>query len=297
MSNHSNSCVEPATCMARHAYCYQIQPRALHSELLIQTNDTMVAAFMYGLPLPHNRFAGVSRSARRSQTTSTQRRVIQCCASSVGPISARETAKTSDSKALTSRLRSEIVRITSDERGLFGTLSTEKEGLEALISEVEASSSTIQPTADSARAVAGTWRLLYTTMTIMGRRRVALAIATPRKPGFVNIAEITQQVLPGEDGNGRSISVVNFKFLTGGTGSFSLDADYFAVSNTRVDVTLREWTLEPQKVKDVLGANVDLLLEIFNPEGYLDIGYVDEELRIGRDHKGHIFVLEKVSDK
>lgn len=38
-----------------------------------------------------------------------------------------------------------------------------------------------------------------------------------------------------------------------------------------------------------------LLLSIFNPEGWLDITYVDGTLRCGRDDKGHLFVLERLA--
>ncbi|KAI3886669.1 hypothetical protein MKX03_036914 [Papaver bracteatum] len=41
--------------------------------------------------------------------------------------------------------------------------------------------------------------------------------------------------------------------------------------------------------------NYDLLLSIFNPEGWLDISYVDDTMRIGRDDKGNIFILERPS--
>ncbi len=42
-----------------------------------------------------------------------------------------------------------------------------------------------------------------------------------------------------------------------------------------------------------LQANYELLLSIFNPEGWLDTTYVDDRHRIGRDDKGNTFVLER----
>lgn len=44
---------------------------------------------------------------------------------------------------------------------------------------------------------------------------------------------------------------------------------------------------------NIFQKNYDMLLAIFNPEGWLEITYVDESLRIGRDDKANIFVLEK----
>lgn len=49
----------------------------------------------------------------------------------------------------------------------------------------------------------------------------------------------------------------------------------------------------PQKLQKVFESNFDLLLSIFNPEGYLDITYCDQDLRCGRDDKGNIFVLQR----
>lgn len=50
----------------------------------------------------------------------------------------------------------------------------------------------------------------------------------------------------------------------------------------------------PAKLQSLFDANFDLLLSIFNPEGHLDITYCDQDLRVGRDDKGHIFVLERL---
>lgn len=194
------------------------------------------------------------------------------------------------------KLRLEIERITGEERGLFGTPSSEQEYLQNLLAQLESTTPNATPTKQSAVATAGKWRLLYTTVTILGRRRVKLAIGNSRKPGFVRIEDITQEIIPADNGTGCSLNIVNFKFITGGTGCFSLDARYNVVSDTRVDVKLERWRLEPRKLMDMLGSNVELLLELFNPEGYLEIGYVDDALRIGRDHNGNVFVMEKVSE-
>lgn len=49
----------------------------------------------------------------------------------------------------------------------------------------------------------------------------------------------------------------------------------------------------PPQLQVLFKANYDLLLSIFNPEGYLDITYVDDELRVGRDDKGNLFLLQR----
>jgi hypothetical protein len=57
------------------------------------------------------------------------------------------------------------------------------------------------------------------------------------------------------------------------------------------------WFLQvPEKLQSLFQANYDLLLSIFNPEGWLDITYVDQDTRVGRDDKGNIFVLARAHD-
>jgi hypothetical protein len=51
---------------------------------------------------------------------------------------------------------------------------------------------------------------------------------------------------------------------------------------------------EPLPLEQLFKQNYDLLLSIFNPEGWLDITYVDQDMRVGRDDKGNIYVLERL---
>ena len=49
----------------------------------------------------------------------------------------------------------------------------------------------------------------------------------------------------------------------------------------------------PRQLQKLFEANYDLLLSIFNPDGWLEITFVDDALRAGRDDKGNIFLLER----
>ena len=49
----------------------------------------------------------------------------------------------------------------------------------------------------------------------------------------------------------------------------------------------------PGALEKLFAGNYDLLLSIFNPEGWLDISYVDDTHRVGRDDKGNVFYLER----
>ena len=92
------------------------------------------------------------------------------------------------------------------------------------------------------------------------------------------------------------MNVVNFDILVFGKykGSLTLEASYTVVGPQRVAITLEQATLVPEQFQQLFEKNYDLLLSIFNPEGFLDITYVDEQHRIGRDDKGHVYILEKV---
>jgi len=62
----------------------------------------------------------------------------------------------------------------------------------------------------------------------------------------------------------------------------------------RVDIKFENSTLVPEQLLSLFQKNYDLLLSIFNPEGWLDITYIDDTLRVGRDDKGNVFLLERV---
>lgn len=57
--------------------------------------------------------------------------------------------------------------------------------------------------------------------------------------------------------------------------------------------TLCDAAQVPDQLRQLFEKNYELLLSIFNPQGWLDITYVDSELRVGRDDKGNLFVLER----
>lgn len=167
----------------------------------------------------------------------------------------------------------------------------DREALNALIECAETENPTTVPTAENASAAAGSWRLVYTNLEILGRRRVRLAIGTPRKPGMVKLGDFVQTIDPKQS---ESRNVVDFKVLIGGGGTFTINAKYEVESDRRVRVKMTGNALEPSSLEKLLGESKALLTQIFDPTGYLDITYVDETLRIGRDDKGHVFVLEKM---
>lgn len=91
------------------------------------------------------------------------------------------------------------------------------------------------------------------------------------------------------------------KFSVTGFGKFAgqlvINAAYTPAEaphdGSRVDIRFLDATLTPQALEQLFRANYALLLSIFNPEGWLDVTYVDEEIRVGRDDKGNVFVVER----
>jgi hypothetical protein len=77
------------------------------------------------------------------------------------------------------------------------------------------------------------------------------------------------------------------------SGSLTIDATYEPVTAKRVAITFERASLVPKALQQLFEQNYDLLLSIFNPEGWLDITYIDEQHRIGRNDKGHVFYLQR----
>ncbi|XP_062225634.1 fibrillin protein 5 homolog isoform X3 [Phragmites australis] len=93
----------------------------------------------------------------------------------------------------------------------------------------------------------------------------------------------------------KAINVIKFsaRALKILSGQLTIEASYNVTTKTRVDIKLQSSTITPDQLMNIFQKNYDLLLAIFNPEGWLEITYVDESLRIGRDDKENIFVLER----
>jgi hypothetical protein len=139
--------------------------------------------------------------------------------------------------------------------------------------------------------VAGDWRLLYTTITIAGVRKTRLGLRE-----FVKLGAFAQRIDPASR---EAVNEISFSVSGLGAaldGSLTVRATYEPLSGERVAIAFAGSTLQPSRLEAIFRANYDLLLSIFNPDGWLDVTYVDEEMRVGRDDKGHLFVLERWRD-
>ncbi|XP_020583153.1 probable plastid-lipid-associated protein 7, chloroplastic isoform X2 [Phalaenopsis equestris] len=162
---------------------------------------------------------------------------------------------------------------------------------EELVEQLELRNPTPKPTDHLLYKVNGSWKLIYSTITILGSKRTKLGLRD-----FISLGDLYQTIdVPKE----RAINVINFsaKGLKLLTGQLTIEASYKIASKTRVIIKLETSSITPKQLMNLFQKNYDLLIDIFNPAGWLDITYVDDSLRIGRNDKGAIFVLERAAEQ
>ncbi|EFJ48670.1 hypothetical protein VOLCADRAFT_45589, partial [Volvox carteri f. nagariensis] len=152
------------------------------------------------------------------------------------------------------------------DRGIFGVPAAKKARILALISELEKHNTQTAPTANL-EAVAGDWRLLYSTITITGAKRTKLGLRE-----FVQLGAFIQHI---DTANNLAVNRIEFSVsgFSSLRGFLTIRANYNVVSERRVGITYLDSTLVPTQLQKIFEANLDLLLSIFNPEGYLDLTY------------------------
>ncbi|OIW18181.1 hypothetical protein TanjilG_31301 [Lupinus angustifolius] len=175
-------------------------------------------------------------------------------------------------------------------RGIFGIPSAKKIEIENLVKLLESQNPTPNPTLELEK-VAGCWRLVYSTISILGSKRTKLGLRD-----FISLDEFFQNI---DIAKSKAVNVIKFSAMGLNllSGKLSIEASFKIASTTRVDINSENSTITPDQLMNVFRKNYDLLLGIFNPEGWLEITYVDESMRIGRDDKGNIFVLERFEDR
>ncbi|XP_048557459.1 fibrillin protein 5 homolog [Triticum urartu] len=173
------------------------------------------------------------------------------------------------------------------DRGIFGITSAKRSEIHALVELLESRNPTPNPTDKLHDKVDGCWRLIYSTISILGKRRTKLGLRD-----FISLGDFFQIIDVKEE---KAVSVIKFsaRALKIFSGQLAIEASYTITTKTRVGIKLESSTITPDQLMNIFQKNYDMLLAIFNPEGWLEITYVDESLRIGRDDKANIFVLEK----
>ncbi|KAE8720412.1 putative plastid-lipid-associated protein 7 [Hibiscus syriacus] len=211
-----------------------------------------------------------------------------------------------------SHLKSQLLQqLQGINRGIFGVASSKKSDIEALVKLLESQNPTPDPTLNLEK-VGGCWKLVYSSITILGSKRTMLGLRD-----FITLGEFFQTI---DIQKSKAVNVIKFnarglKLLN---GKLTIEASFEIASKSflsffhechkiqktmimmflfgilqRVDIRYDNSTITPDQLMNVFPKNYDLLLGIFNPEGWLEITYVDDTMRIGRDDKGNLFILQR----
>jgi hypothetical protein len=183
--------------------------------------------------------------------------------------------------------------IAGKNRGLLASVS-QKQAILSAISQLEDRNPTPRPL-EASHLLDGDWRLIYTTSRgILGIDQFPL----------LRLGAVYQSVRISEAKIFNIAEVYGVPFLE---GIVSVAARFKPVSAQRVDVKFERSILALQRLvgyqtpetfisqlesQQTLAA-IDLDLTQRDQQGWLDITYLDEDLRIGRGNEGSVFVLTK----
>lgn len=184
--------------------------------------------------------------------------------------------------------------IAGKNRGILATES-DKLAILAAIARLEDQNPTPRPV-EAAEKLEGVWRLLYTTSQgLLGFDRFPLV-----KPG-----QIYQAIRAKEARVYNIAEVYGLPFLE---GLVSVAARFEPVSDRRVQVRFERSIIGLQRliryespsllISQIEAGQkftaIDTPIDSRNQQGWLDITYLDDDLRIGRGNEGSLFVLAKV---
>ena len=219
--------------------------------------------------------------------------------------------------------------IASKNRGLSASES-DRQMIASVIARVEDLNPTPAPLS-APELLAGDWRLLYTTsQDLLGIDRFPLAqlgniyqCVRPKRSRIYNIAEVKSLPFcealvsvvatfePAQAENGEPAQAENGEPAQETIGSVQAEAgESTRLSNRRVNVRFSRGVLGLQRVlgyqspaqhvekletneKLSLLQGLDFAINSDRQQGWLEITYLDEDLRIGRGNQGSLFVLTK----
>ncbi|NEN93982.1 MAG: fibrillin [Okeania sp. SIO3H1] len=187
-----------------------------------------------------------------------------------------------------------IETLTGKNRGLLAS-KNDQQVILAAIAQVEDYNPNPCPL-EAKELLNGNWRLLYTTSQELLR-----IDSFP----FLKLGEIYQCIRVQDTAVYNVAEVSGLPFLE---GIVSVVAQFEAVSEKRVNVKFNRSILGLQSLIGYQSPNkliaeiesgkkftaVDFNIQNREQKGWLDITYLDEDLRIGRGNQGNVFVLTKV---
>ncbi len=183
--------------------------------------------------------------------------------------------------------------IAGKNRGLLAT-ETDKQAILAAIATLEDLNPTPHPL-ESSHLLDGNWRLLYTTSKELLRLD---------KLPFYKLGQIYQCIRVENQRVYNIAEIYGLPFLEGLIG---VTANFEPVSNRRIKVNFERSIIglqsliryqSPNKFIQQIEASckftaIDFTVKSSERPGWLDITYIDNDLRIGRGNQGSVFVLVK----
>lgn len=183
--------------------------------------------------------------------------------------------------------------IAGKNRGLLAT-ETDKLAVLAAVAQLEDRNPTPRPV-EAAELLDGNWRLLYTTSRgLLGIDQLPL----------VKLGQIYQCIRVKDAKVYNIAEVYGLPYLE---GIVSVAATFEPVSERRVQVKFNRSIIgaqrlinyqSPEDLIEQIEAGkkfiaIDFPIDSREQQGWLDITYLDEDLRIGRGNEGSVFVLTK----
>ncbi|MEM9002518.1 MAG: PAP/fibrillin family protein [Cyanobacteria bacterium P01_F01_bin.86] len=188
--------------------------------------------------------------------------------------------------------------IAATNRGLLVS-KTDQQSIQALAARLEDRTPTPHPL-EAKEQLEGIWQLLYTTsQELLGIDRTPL----------YRLGQIYQCIYVAEQRIYNIAEVVGLPYLE---GLVSVAARFEAVSQKRVNVGFERGVLGFQRIlgyktpkaflqtlqmqeKLPLWQGIDFRINRDRQSGWLEVTYLDDDLRIGRGNQGSLFVLRKVT--
>lgn len=183
--------------------------------------------------------------------------------------------------------------VAGKNRGLLATES-QKQAILAAIAQLEDRNPTPKPV-EAIDLLEGDWRLVYTTSRgILGLDQVPL----------LKLGQVYQSIRAAQ---ARVYNIAEVYGLPLLEGIVSVAASFAPVSDRRVNVTFERSILGLQRLIDYQTPQefiaqietggkfraIDFAITNREQRGWLDITYLDQDLRIGRGNEGSVFVLTK----
>lgn len=187
--------------------------------------------------------------------------------------------------------------IASTNRGLLAS-NTDRQAIQSLATRLEDRTPYPNPL-EAKEQLNGIWRLLYTTsQELLGIDNIP----------FYRLGQIYQCVYIRE---ARIYNIAEVVGLPQLGGLVSVAARFTPVSQKRVDVAFERGVFGFQRILDYRGPQsfiqklqtqdklplwqgIDFRINSDRQSGWLEVTYLDDDMRIGRGNQGSLFVLKKV---